>query len=69
MFVCHARLDHIGHKHIYAKARKIRFVNKYKWTSPLVNIIWQEKQQEDHLILERFSKSLISIAINSFQYL
>jgi len=39
MFIRHARLDHKGQTHIYAKASKIRFVSKHKLNSPLVNIV------------------------------
>jgi len=44
MFSCRARLGHMGRKHIYAKASKIRFVSKHKLNSPLVDIAWQEKE-------------------------
>ena len=40
MFICHAKLGHMGQKHIYAKVSKIRIFSKYKWTNPLVNRVW-----------------------------
>jgi len=39
MFIYHDRLGHMDQKHIYARADKIRFVSKHKWTSPLVDIV------------------------------
>jgi len=57
MFICHTRPGHVDQKHIYGKASKVRFISKHKWTRPFVNIVWQEKQQESHLILERLLKA------------
>ena len=52
MLIHHARLGNMAQKHRYTKGSKIRFVSKYKWSSPLMDIVQSKQQQENHLILK-----------------
>ena len=67
MLIHHARLGHMAQKHIYTKGSKIRFVSKYKWTSPLVDIVQLKKQQENHYF-KKVIESLIPNVVISFEY-
>jgi len=55
-------------KNIYAKASKIRFVSKHKWTSPPCEHNLTGKTARKPFNIKRVTKSLISIMVNSFEY-